>query len=58
MINHTSKNVNAEAVAAVEAYLAKGGKVTQGEGPKLRKADKWALQLNMLHGSKGHVYVK
>ena len=58
MINHAAKTIPAETVQAIENFIRTGGVINRIEPKSTKKVDKWALALRMLHGSKGHTYVR
>jgi hypothetical protein len=58
MINHAAKKIPADAILAVQNYIQSGGTINRVEPKTTKKADIWALRLRMLHGSKGHSYVR
>jgi hypothetical protein len=58
MISHAAKKIPADAIEAVQNYLRTGGTINRVEPKTTKKADVWALRLRMLHGSKGHSYVR
>lgn len=58
MINHAAKKTPAEAIQAVQEFLRNGGTINRVKPKSTKESDLWALRLRMLHGSKGHTYVR
>lgn len=58
MVNYTPKKTPAAAIEAVQEFLRTGGTIHRVEPKSTKESDRWVLRLRMLHGSKGHAYVR